>query len=171
MHQLLTHIHCRYLLLAFKHKMLILHEYGKLEALANQNSLPKLITNQEIDFQAPKKSTRWEKHHSIIFSSRYSSLCCWKIKNFESAIFHQLGMCFVIIHLSNQKLHKGGSRIFFRMGCTCLLLYFNTNKPHSFFFWQNTSGIRKPQAISGGCAPPAPSPQIRPCCITMFVPV
>ena len=34
--------------------------------------------------------------------------------------------------------------------CTRLLLYFNTNKPHSFFFWQNTSCIRKPQVISGG---------------------
>ena len=30
--------------------------------------------------------------------------------------------------------HRGGSRIFFRRGCTCLLLYFNTNKPHSFFW-------------------------------------
>ena len=29
---------------------------------------------------------------------------------------------------------RGGSRNFFRRGCTCLLLYFNTNKPHSFFF-------------------------------------
>ena len=28
---------------------------------------------------------------------------------------------------------RGGSRIFFRRGCTPLLLYFNTNKPHSFF--------------------------------------
>ena len=28
----------------------------------------------------------------------------------------------------------GGSRIFVRRGCTRLLLYFNTNKPHSFFF-------------------------------------
>ena len=28
---------------------------------------------------------------------------------------------------------RGGSRIFFRRGCTRLLLYFNTNKPHSFF--------------------------------------
>ena len=37
---------------------------------------------------------------------------------------------------------------FFRRGCTRLLLYFNTNKPHSFFFWQNTSCIRKPQVIS-----------------------
>ena len=26
--------------------------------------------------------------------------------------------------------HRGGSRIFFRRGCTRLLLYFNTNKPH-----------------------------------------
>ena len=54
---------------------------------------------------------------------------------------------------------RGGCRIFFRRGCTRLLLYFNTNKPHSFFL-QNTSCIRKPQVISGGggCAPPAPSP-------------
>ena len=29
---------------------------------------------------------------------------------------------------------RGASRIFFRRGCTRLLLYFNTNKPHSFFF-------------------------------------
>ena len=28
--------------------------------------------------------------------------------------------------------YRGGSRIFFRRGCTRLLLYFNTNKPHSF---------------------------------------
>ena len=35
-------------------------------------------------------------------------------------------------------------------GCTRLLLYFNTNKPHSFFFSQNTSCIRKSQVISGG---------------------
>ena len=45
--------------------------------------------------------------------------------------------------------HTGGSRIFFRRGCTRLLLYFNNNKPHSFFL-QNTSCIRKPQVISGG---------------------
>ena len=30
---------------------------------------------------------------------------------------------------------RGGSRIFFRRGCTRLLLYFNTNKPHSFLFF------------------------------------
>ena len=61
--------------------------------------------------------------------------------------------------------YRGGSRFFFRRDCTRLLLYFNNNQPHSFFFWQNTSCIREPQVISGGegCAPPAPSPQIRPC--------
>ena len=35
-------------------------------------------------------------------------------------------------------LVRGGSRIFFRRGCTRLSLYFNTNKPHShivFFFF------------------------------------
>ena len=55
--------------------------------------------------------------------------------------------------------NRSGSRIFFRRGCTCLLLYFNTNKPHSFFL-QNTTCIRKRQVIwgGGGCAPPAPSP-------------
>ena len=46
-----------------------------------------------------------------------------------------------------------GSRILFRRGCTRLLLYFNTNRPHSFFsfffFLQNTSCSRKPQVISG----------------------
>ena len=32
----------------------------------------------------------------------------------------------------NIKGRRGGSRIFFRRGCTRLLLYFNTNKPHFF---------------------------------------
>ena len=45
--------------------------------------------------------------------------------------------------------------LFFRRGCTRLLLYFNTNKPHSFFFFQKTAGhLRR----GGGCAPLAPSP-------------
>ena len=60
--------------------------------------------------------------------------------------------------------NRGGSRIFFRRGCTRLLLYFNTNKLHSFFF-QNTSCIRKPQVMSGGGAhplhpPPRSAPEI-----------
>ena len=40
-----------------------------------------------------------------------------------------------VVHcLFNINLYtRGGSRIFFRRGCTRLLLCFNTNKPHSFF--------------------------------------
>ena len=54
---------------------------------------------------------------------------------------------------------RGGSRIFLRRGVTRLLLYFNTNKPHSFlFFLQNTSCIRKPQVISGGVRTPCTLP-------------
>ena len=58
---------------------------------------------------------------------------------------------------------RGGSRIFFRRGCTHLLLYFSTNKPHIFFF-QNTSCIRKPQVISGrgGAHPLHPPPRSAP---------
>ena len=33
----------------------------------------------------------------------------------------------------NSTKFRGGSRIFFRRGCTRLLLYFNTNNPHFFF--------------------------------------
>ena len=46
---------------------------------------------------------------------------------------------------------RGGSRIFFRRRCPRLLLYSNTNKPHSFFF-QNTR------------IPPAPPPRSAPEC-------
>ena len=61
-------------------------------------------------------------------------------------------------------VRRGRSRIFFRRGCTRLLLYFNTNKPHSFFL-QNTSCIRKPQVISGrggGAHPLHPPPRSAP---------
>ena len=62
-------------------------------------------------------------------------------------------------HLSLKvPLSRGGSRSFFRRGYTRLLLYFNTNKPHSFFFLQDTSCIRKPQVISGGGHTPCTLP-------------
>ena len=49
--------------------------------------------------------------------------------------------------------------------CTSLLLYFNTNKSHSFFL-QNTSCIRKPLVISrgGGPYPLHPPPRSAPAC-------
>ena len=73
---------------------------------------------------APSTSLSWDINHR----QQYSELTTWKIE----------------VH------DRGGSRIFFRRVCTRLLLYFNTNKPHSFLFLQNTSCIRKPQVISGG---------------------
>ena len=51
----------------------------------------------------------------------------------------------------------GGSRVFFRRGCTRLLLYFNTNKPHTFFC-RIPVVLENRRSSQGGCAPPAPSP-------------
>ena len=49
---------------------------------------------------------------------------------------------------------RGGSRIFFRRGCTRLLLYFNTNKPHSFFFFCRIPDVLENRRSSqGGCTP------------------
>ena len=53
--------------------------------------------------------------------------------------------------------HRGGSRIFCRRGCTRLLLYFNTNKLHSFFC-RIPVVLENRRSSQGGCAPPAPSP-------------
>ena len=51
-------------------------------------------------------------------------------------------------------------------GALVFLLYFNTNKPQSFFVWQNTSCVRKPQVISGwgggGAHPLHPPPRSAP---------
>ena len=60
--------------------------------------------------------------------------------------------------------NRGGSRIFFWRGCTRLLLYFNTNKPHSFFcripvVILKTAGHLKE---GGGCAPLHPPPRSAP---------
>ena len=52
-----------------------------------------------------------------------------------------LGKMDLIPNQSTEKLRRdlvtctqGRIQDFFEEGCTCLLLYFNTNKPHSFFF-------------------------------------
>ena len=49
---------------------------------------------------------------------------------------------------------RGGSRIFFRRGCTRLLLYFNTNKPHSFFFCRIPVVLENRRSSLGGAAHP-----------------
>ena len=75
----------------------------------------------------------------------------------EIIVLSIFGIDFVVTFRENKSVCRGGSRIFLRRGCTRLLLYFNTNKPHSFFL-QNTSCIRKPQVISGGVRTPCTLP-------------
>ena len=67
-------------------------------------------------------------------------------------------------------LHQGRIQDFFRRGCTRLLLYFDTSKPHSFLFLQNTICIRKPQVISGegGAHPQHPPPRSAPVHVTLL---
>ena len=49
---------------------------------------------------------------------------------------------------------RGGSKIYFRRGCTRLLLYLNTNKPHSFFFCKIPVALENSRSSQGGgCAP------------------
>ena len=44
-------------------------------------------------------------------------------------------------------------------GCTCLLLYFNTNEPHSFFLCRIPVVLENRRSSQGGgSTPPAPSP-------------
>ena len=55
--------------------------------------------------------------------------------------------------------HRGGSRIFFRRGCTRLLLYFNTNKPHSsFFFCRIPVVLENRRSSQGGVRTPCTLP-------------
>jgi len=68
-----------------------------------------------------------------------------------------------------EKQYRGGSRIFFRRGCSRLLLYFNTNKPHSsfFFFFFRIPVILENRRSSqggrgGGAHPPHPPPRSAP---------
>ena len=53
---------------------------------------------------------------------------------------------------------RGGSRIFFRRGCTRLLLYFNTNKPDSFFFGRIPVVLGNRRSSRGGGAHPCTLP-------------
>ena len=70
---------------------------------------------------------------------------------------------------NNDFLHAspGADPGFFLGGGALVSRSTSTPINHIFFFLENTSCIRKPQVISGGrggggCAPPAPTPNIRP---------
>ena len=61
-------------------------------------------------------------------------------------------------------IFRGGSRIFFRRVCTRLLLYFNTNKPHSFFFGRIPVVLENCRSSpgKGGAHPQHPPPRSTP---------
>ena len=61
-------------------------------------------------------------------------------------------------HANDILAPRGGSRIFFRRGCTRLLLYFNTNKPHSFFCRIPVVLENRRSSKRGGGAHPLHSP-------------
>ena len=64
---------------------------------------------------------------------KFSGLLCWNLDMMKSQETWQNTFATKKFRCSDS-LFRGGSRIFFRRGCTRLLLYFNTNKPHSFFW-------------------------------------
>ena len=58
---------------------------------------------------------------------------------------------------------RGGSRIFFKEGYTPLLLYFNTNKPHSFLFFCRIPVVLETAGhLRGGVHPLHPPPRSAP---------
>ena len=68
------------------------------------------------------------------------------------------------LSLLKRQLYSTQRRIqdFFQEGVHLSLIYFNTNKPHSSFFFAEYQLYQKTAGQGGGCTPPAPSPQIRP---------
>ena len=64
-----------------------------------------------------------------IFWTLYQAAKC-PAHNAYVSIWHWISMSHALL----SPLSRSGSRIFSRRGCTRLMLYFNTNKPHSFFF-------------------------------------
>ena len=84
-------------------------------------------------------------------------------ENLVSILLSQVYKC-LSKHGTSFTVYRGGSRIFFRRGCTRLLLYFNTSKLHSFFFaeyqlYYKTAGHLRG---GGGAYPLHPPPRSAP---------
>ena len=86
----------------------------------------------------------------------------------RSIFIHHFGIGAPFVYLP-----RGGSRIFFRRGCTRLLLYFNTNKPHSFFFRRIpvVLGNRRSSQGGGDFHPLHPPPRSAPAPTKRMVPL
>ena len=80
---------------------------------------------------------------------------------------YRVNMGIFFVHKSSKFYiaFRSGSRIFFRRGCTRLLLCFTTNKPHSFFFFCRIPVVlenhRSSPGGGGGGAPGPPPPPLR----------
>ena len=109
--------------------------------------------------QNTKRSTTWStwlcdnwvKERNALSWQRHlrGSSKPWKFK--DAVQFWTRVVVAVEIDEPLRIINSGADPGFFLMrGCTLFLFYFNTNKPHSFLFLQNTSCIRKPQVISSG---------------------
>ena len=115
--------------------------------------------------QACLLNTKKAIFSSLTLAAHEATLTCpevlssWSLRRWTMQIVMYRIRCKSGLIVERTRLTRGGSRIFFRRGCTRLLLYFNTNKPHNFFL-QNTSCIRKPQVTSGeGAHPLHPPPR------------
>ena len=90
---------------SFIHHIEITPNYMILHSHSVLNSIRKQLTFRDATISLPTKWRLINEHRKCILMTRHHA-----------------------------ELDRDGSRIFFRRGCTRLLLYFNTNKAHSFFF-------------------------------------
>ena len=74
----------------------------------------------------------------------------------DNEVISSLSTLYKISKVNILNENRGGSRIFFRRGCTRLLLYFNTNKQRSFLFCRIPVALenrRSSRGEGGGCTP------------------
>ena len=114
----------------------------------------------------PLKSGAWLETFTRYAQISKSTLPCLP-ERYVSIFFLQYGEVITFLRLwigSSGSSYRGGSRIFLGGGA---LVSCSTSTPINhivFFFWQNTSCIRKPQVISGrgGAHPLHPPPRSAP---------
>ena len=88
-------------------------------------------------YQTVEESRLNEMHRALFISDKsYIMSPSWLLFLVNWLVFESWFFQFFFLNSSwGTSLNRGGSRIFLRRGCTRLLPYFNTNKPHFFFFF------------------------------------
>ena len=100
----------------------------------------------------------WLYNHAILPQQMTGGNVWWSPKNVYVGGYNpEFKFFFQALH------NRGRSRIFFRRGRTRLLLYFNANKPHSFFFFCRIPVVLENRRSSqGGVHPLHPPPRSAP---------